>query len=326
MADIYADPAATGTNTGEDWTNAYSTQANLQAGSAGADTGIDGLVAGETLHITGTWTLAAPIDIDQASGSVGNRIRFLGYNSSHVVDGTKAVFDGNSTAANCILVATRDYWHWENLEFKNATADGFTTSGNSFYHRFINCDFHDCGGDGMGNSGGRDPRISQAILCRFYNNVNGGAFLVGDFVLCQAYNNTGNGLTSESGGVFLYCVAYNNGSENLLDYSWGMTVGCVSDDAGAANGCLKARGQGHLALGNRFTGTGIGILGDDTAEVLDLYNFINTTVKTSQIVVDQQIRGANTRIETGVEGYIDAAGGNYGLTNSATSRRTAVEL
>lgn len=146
MADKYIDgQLATGLQTGDDWPNAYRTEANIQAG-------YDQLVAGDTLHATRTQTLTAPIDIDQASGVVGNRIKVLGYNynaGDPDPDGTPYVIDADSAAANCILVAKKDYWQFENVVFKNATADNVTAkTGPPKGLAFKNCISHNAGGCG----------------------------------------------------------------------------------------------------------------------------------------------------------------------------------
>ena len=305
-----------------EWANAAHAEANIQGA-------YDQLVAGDTLHATRTQTLTAPIDIDQASGSGGSMIKVLGYNynaGSPIADGTKYVIDANSAAANCIDIADKDFWVFENVEFKNATADNVTGSVASPRScTFKNCTSHDAGGDGWGNSGGAPLLVSRFILCQAYNNVNGYAITtLGRFLFCTAHTNSAIGFNTY-GGAYFGCVAYDN-SISFRDQSIenGIFFNCASDDATSAHfSCLSF---GAIVAGCRMTGTGTGILGSGTQDVLDLWNFNNCGTKTNNITVDQQIKGVDTRIETGVEGYIDAAGGNYGLTNSAAARRTAVAL
>jgi hypothetical protein len=124
--------------------------------------------------------------------------------------------------------------------------------------------------------------------------------------------------------VEIDCVAYSNGRYNFNRVLFGAIAHCVSHDPTTAGVFVNAE-RGPV-WASRITGTGTGILGDGSAGILDLYNFINTSTKTNNITVDQQVRGADTRITTGEEGYIDAANDNYGLTNAAAARRRAVEL
>ena len=328
MADKYIDgELTTGTQSGDDWANAYHTEANIQAA-------YDQLTAGDTLHATRTQTLTAPIDIDQASGSSGSPITVLGYNynsGSPIVDGTKYVIDANSAAANCILVADKDYWHFKNVEFENATADNVTAkTDHPRYWWFVNCESHAAGTRGWGDSGGKTFRNSFFVLCQSYLNGTAGFSLntVNSLLFCTAHS---NGQSSAHRGfqtdhsTLIGCVAYNQTGQAFCDTGNGLMFGCVSDDPSVCS-VLVSAGKCACIVASRLTGTGVGVQGGGTGDLLDLYNFINTSTKTDSITVDQQIRGSNTRIESGVEGYIDAAGGNFGLINSAAARRQEVTL
>lgn len=328
MADKYIDgQLASGTQSGDDWTNAYYTEANIQGA-------YDQLAAGDTLHCTRTQTLTAPIDIDQATGTIGNPITVLGYNynaGAPVVDGARYVIDANSAAANCINIADKDYWHFKNVEFKNATGDNVAGSVSTpQLCVFKNCISHDSGGRGWGGVGGVYFYRTTFVLCQAYNNSLDGirAEEQSIFLFCTAYGNGGvgaySGFTAKS-SVYAVCVSYGNADKNFYDTrTQPFFFGCVSDDPTA--GGIAVDYSTAVIAACRITGTGTGIVGDGSVDVLDLWNFINTSTKTATATVDQQVRGANTRIETGVEGYIDAAGGNYGLINAAVARRQEVTL
>jgi len=57
-----------------------------------------------------------------------------------------------------------------------------------------------------------------------------------------------------------------------------------------------------------------------------LFNFNNCSPATNNITVDQQIRGANTRIESGTEGYEDVANDLYNLKLGAAGYLTEIDL
>ena len=150
MGDIYADgELTTGSNDGTSWADAY-------RGAAGLQTAFDNASAGDTVHVTRTFTLAAgtPIDADQGSGSAGQPIGVIGYNynsGSPVNDGTRAVLDAGGAAAHCLNVDDVDDWVVENVDFRNATGDNVyvTSTDNALRWVFLNCVAHgSSGGDG----------------------------------------------------------------------------------------------------------------------------------------------------------------------------------
>jgi hypothetical protein len=119
--------------------------------------------------------LAAAVDDDTNSGSAtGGLIKIVGLNAAGDRDGTRYVLNGNSAAANCVL-CTKTFKKYINIQFKNATGDGFsqaTTLGHNF---FENCIFNNNGADGYDNN------IINSIAC---------------FYRCQSYSNAGSGFNA----------------------------------------------------------------------------------------------------------------------------------
>lgn len=291
--------------------------------------GIDNTTQTEQIPGANMTAVVCPgIQCDNAAGALGNRIKVIGVNSSWVEDGTQAKLDALGKATNCLQVNAKDYWDWYNLDFDDATEDDVTCSTDVGYdHRFINCDFHDAAEDGIGNSGGQSFNGPTFVLCRFHDNVYGSGLCVyAHYVLCSFYDNSTTGVLTFTGSLCL-CLFWDNLIHNHHMSTHSLTVCCTSDDAGASNdGHLYATGASNTSLLNRLTGTGVGLKGDNEAEILDLYNFNNTTLKAIQLTVHQQIRGVNTRLESGVEGYEDAANDLYNLILGAAGYRTEIDL
>lgn len=292
--------------------------------------GIENVTAADTATLDDKDTKG--IELDTASGASGSPITVEAQNASWETDGTKAVLDGNSKATNCLIVDDKDYWHWKNVEFKNAVEDNVTAkTDHARYWVFVNCEGHNAGGHGWGYSGGKSFSWSSFELCHAYNNGSRGIYVSSAcrFVLCSAWANNVDGFNF-SYGAAIGCVSYANGTYNYYGLSYANALfNCVSDDAGVAG--MYFTGGCNLVLGCRITGTGTGILGDGSADVLDLFNFINCDPADSNITVDSMLRGVDTRTTEGVEGYIDGDNAdlslrNYGLTREAACRRIEVEL
>jgi len=324
MSDIYADgQLASGANDGTSWADAYQ-------GAAGLQTAIDNAVAGDTVHVTRTFTLAAAIDVDQASGAVGNRIEVVGYNynaGSPVNDGTKAVFDGNSAAASCIDCADKDYWTWRNIRFTGATGDNVTASvAPASYHSFINCDMDSAGADGVGNSGGSGYQFTHFILCRIHSNGTYGVSACSSclYMWTSVYDNGSVGIVAGSANLFIMSAFWGNGNDNLFFASYCYVIACVSDDAADDN--IYASGSANVVALSRITGTGDGIVGDGGAEYFDLFNFYNTGSVATNITAYPNVRGSSSRLTTGAEGYEDSANDLYNLILGAAGYLTEIDL
>jgi len=235
VADKYIDgELASGTQSGDDWTNAYYSEANIQGA-------YDQLVAGDTLHCTRTQTLTATIDVDQADGTADSPITVKGYNyngGAHQDDGTRYVINANSAATNCVKIS-KSFWVFDNVEFANAIGDNVTSSTPSAQKCvFKNCISHHAGLSGWGPTGGIYFINPVFILCQAYNNGTNGFFVSSDprFIFCTAHTNGGVTPTSRGmggwGGFYVGCVSYNNANRNYTSTSIHSATffGCVSDD------------------------------------------------------------------------------------------------
>ena len=225
MPEHYVDPAAEGENDGYSWADAWT---DIQVA-------FDTAVAGDTVYYRGTQTLSAPIDVDTQAGLAGSFIKFIGCNAAGVNDGTRAVLDANSTAANCLKFANaRSYIWFENLRFTGATShgvhynNGVATPGNLVW---VNCESDNNVGHGF----------------NLYRYSTGSCF-----VRCYVHDNSGDGLYQGSSGyVFVGGAIRDNGGHGAdLTYLTYPTV--FADTLIQGNGAdgvnAGASGQPPVAL------------------------------------------------------------------------------
>jgi len=243
MADLYGSVAGAGGKTGADWANALD-QTQFQASA------VDVLVAGETFYVEAvTYTLAGIFDVDSGNdGTAGNLISVVAVNAStHINDGSRAIWDAGSTHANCFNQTTAmNYWSWENHEFINATGDGWNKGDalTSTFMCFKNCAFDNNGGKGFDANG---TRVQSSTL-----------------TICQANGNTTVGIDVRSGSVTTaFCQTLNNGNDGIRI---GSAINCLShnntvdgiDALENVDGCtidgnsVGARAN-YMASSNRFT-------------------------------------------------------------------------
>ena len=266
----------------------------------------------------------------EADGTTAAYIKFVGVNSSWVEDGTQPIFDGADKAVSMFgTTSNTDYYEFRNIHNTQFTQAAWCHGSNDMrYSSFINCTASESAG-GFGNQ----RYMTNCFLnhCLAYNNTtNAYRLSYGQAVNCVSYNNLR--------GFFLYratlanCVAFEN-TVGVYAYLGpnAMLVNCVLDKNGDG---VEINGSGVVNLeGCRITGnTTYGIKG--TALAHDPYCFYsgNGTNFQTPGVIDDTIRGVSTRVTSGTIGYIDNddatpnADRNYGLTNSATSRRQEVTL
>jgi hypothetical protein len=262
MTTYYVDPAASGSNNGSDWTNAWT---SLQ-------TAADTAVAGDIVYCRGTQTISARIDFDTNSGSnAAGPIKFIGCNASGVVDGTRFILNGNNYGGHICAFETTpaDMLWFENIEVKNTGAGSYNgwhyPTSYADHHVYINCCANNCGSYGWYDRCGS----AYFIRCVSYNNSYGfyGRY-VNTYILCCARDNSTCGFYRCNGSYFFGCIAHGN-------YT-GFDTGALGDriivfnsviDGNTDTGILTTASTGlgyHLFLGCRITNqSGSGDVGLD---------------------------------------------------------------
>jgi len=233
MTTRYVDPAAAGDNNGTSWTHAYQTM-QLAA---------DNAVAGDIVYCRGTETLAAAVDFDTNAGSnSGGYIKFIGCNSSGVVDGTRYVLNGNSAGIHITNWTTTAKMTWmENIQAQNTGAGskhGFYASADVRGCVFINCCATGCSGSG------------------WYSNGN---FEYGWCLRCVSYSNSSCGFMG--GGLkFLFCNAYDNSDKGFVVIGWSdFAIGCIAhhNDIGISMYTYGQLSMNVVADGNTSVGVNV---------------------------------------------------------------------
>jgi len=321
MTSYYVDPAASGSDDGSDWTDAWT---SLQSA---ADTAI----AGDIVYCRGTQTLTATIDFDTNAGTSSSVIEFIGVNSSGVRDGTKFVVDGNSAVVHCINGSTTpNYVNFYNFECKNATSNGCDwDSDNGMW-----CDssFNNNGSRGMSSY---DSNY-MFIRCSFNNNNEGlYSYYSQKYLFCTFIGNTGDGICGYNGRFVYGCIFADNGTDGVdVSGSGQWFFNSVFD----GNGRYGLDGVGNTLVGNRFTNhtasggagfdanAGVHVIAYNYFEDNDT-NILNDTM--SQIIPDESGTDTNKYDQNDTnEGYISLTSGSedYNLRSDATLRRTAIQL
>lgn len=335
MADAYIHSTGSGTSPYDTWEKAANNEAQTQAV-------VDAAVAGETIHAAGTITLTARLDIDQNSGSVAvGFIKFVGYNASHVNDGTRFILDGNDATASVIYNSAKSYWLFENIEVKNSSsASGFDSSGCD-YNVFVNC----CSNNNA-VAGFNTYRYihSTFIRCIAYANTSYGfgqeRYQYTKYFFCRARDNGGAGFDFIYTGKTLAigCIADNNGTAGFGEVGSGTTLfNCVSDN-NTTNG-IRMRATAFISsvIGCRSTNhSGTGDVGLDLVSQLVLYgwnyyqNNDGANVQNATVAYEIPYNGSGTDTEDQGDtesGYVNEDDPeDYNLRDTATSRRTAISI
>ncbi len=191
MATYYADfDLGTGNNDGTAWADAWQTMDDVQAGTNGTAP-----AAGDTVLCRGTNTLSS-VPALSASGTAGNPIIYVGVNSSGVYeDGTRAVLDANSSAANALDWNSREYTYFTAFDFLNGTSHNII--GMNKFNVMYDCRIVNAGGDGVNSATSNQS---------FYHRV-------------QVINSTGDGMAIGNDNVVEECFINLSGTTSLNAYA-----------------------------------------------------------------------------------------------------------
>jgi len=338
MADRYINMNdGSGTSPYDTWAKGANTEVQAQAV-------LDAAVAGETIHAQGNVTLTAKLDIDTNSGDLTDGfIKLIGYNSSEVNDGSRFVIDADGAAANGIDRDGVEFWWLENIEIKNATANGLETGGaacnswvflnvssnnnggfgfegyNGIYNLFCRCIAHSNTSDGWGSI----HQTTTYLFCRSRDNTQSGwDFSFGEnsrLIGCVSDGNSNEGYENCADGVLLYnCIANDNTDDGLI----------INSNADESIFLIGSRITNHDGSGDIGVNANSELLiqGWNYLENNDGDNFQNAT-----LVYELLNNGATTTLEDQSDinqGYTDLTGGaeDYNLRSDATLRRAAITI
>ena len=316
MADVYMTVAGAGLKNGTDWDNAYD-QTQMQAAADDVD------VAGEILYVEAdTYTVPAIIDLDQGTGTYVVRCGLIAVNkTTHVEDGSRAVFDCNSIIASALKIwGVIDYWDFKNFEVINATSDGIIyMAASTRYNFFYNVRVYNCGNKGLNSNG--YLQYSSFLNCAFNSNTSQGIYKLtnSSFLSGQAINNGADGIYYVSNVV--NSILHGNTTQNITLYVHGaLMVNNVID--GTKPGTNTAKGinldTGHQHIwGNRITHhSDIGLDGGVVFKVEDNNYFYDNSGGDVSGDFNGGYYSRYSGVNTG-DGYKDLANDDFTLTAGA---------
>ena len=339
MAEYYLDPTlSTGDNDGTTKPNAWRTLQRAVDGTDGTKP-----VGGDTVLCkcaSGTQeTLTIAIDITALNGTSSDLVKFIAVNSSWVNDWVdRYTLDGNDAATNCLAGGIdTDYTSWESFQFTQATADGatFTSTAGAVGNEFVNCEFANCGSDGM--HGYRNSAGYYQHCIAHHNVANGFYQITGHMLFCVSYLNSYHGFNNPyaAASTMYGCIAYLNTLDGFKDITADSPIlHCISHDNGRDG--IVPYNDGLLILGSRITkhdgASDFGIdLSLERAHLFSNYFQGNTTNIGNPLNNDhlQKIIGVDTnKYDQGDTdyGYNNSASADFNLIAAATLRDFEITL
>jgi hypothetical protein len=210
---------------------------------------VTGTTSGNTITAhSGVDVTAVYIDTNSGTTAAGY-IKFIGCNSSFVVDGTRAILDGQDYAHGLIFAPVDLLWH-ENIEVKNCGyRSGFVLGSEAAVGCvFVNCSSHDNGSYGFQSN---NNYRCTFIRCTAYNNgVHGFHSGYGEnhYYFCSAYGNTQRGFNEiGSTDVLIGCIVHNNGDDGVDAQLGALLFNCVVD-ANSDDGINSSAGGNKVPL------------------------------------------------------------------------------
>ncbi len=310
---------------------------NIDDSNITLGSGINNTTAVDTTTLGAKATDGIQVDTNSGNVHAGTPIRVVGVNSSWVNDGTRAMLACGGMATNGLLVDDVNGWTFENFEIANAVGDGFLPSATDhvYYHSFLNCYVHDCGGDGWAQStaGGAQFTLCLWTTCHSTNNVNGWDFpSTGHLAGCSGNDNSARGLAMSYAMSHRDCAFNNNATDGLHLYRGGAAHNCIMD--GNADYGVVSAGGVHLVMACRITNNGAYGINVSSGLVWAPFNYINgnTSGRTNGSIIDTTWKGIETVLpaahvtDKAAYGYADRGNGNWNLRLGAEGYRTEWDL
>lgn len=347
MTTYYVDPAATGSNNGTSWTDAWT---SLQ-------TAADTAAAGDIVYCQGTQALSAQIDIDTNDGTFADGyIKFIGVKSGTTNTPPQAtdydsgngdngyfILNGQDNAINGLSITKTKIWI-ENFKIHSCDGTaGIVASGEPFDTVLINVWCTDNAGHGVGE------QLRGAVLFRCKLNGNGGSGLYKPgqgccVVACEAIGNTGFGIYFYSAfSLMADCVVHSNGNGGSFCQARLICINSVIDgNAGHGIDVYSAAQSAPVFIGCRFTnnnGSGKSALSVRNAGIASLVGcyFGNNATPITGTYAALPIDGSTSHVVTAgtdtdetngelLGGYKNIGADDFNLKDTATLRSQAIEL
>ena len=298
--------------------------------------GINNTSAVDTTTLGTKDTDGIKVDTNSGDPSAGTPISVIGVNASWVEDGTRALLDCDSIATNGILFDNIDGWIFENFEVANAVGDGILpATDNVYYHSFLNCYVHDCGGDGWAQSTAGSKRFTYCIWTNCYstNNVNGWDFpSSGQMAGCSGNDNSARGVVTALGLSLRDCM-FNDNTDDGLHLYYGSSVHNCIMDGNTGDGIYASHGP-NLVMASRITNNGAYGINASSALIWAPFNYVNgnTSGRTNGSIIDTTWKGVETVLPAthltakAAYGYMDRANGDWTLKVGAEGYLTEWDI